>query len=309
MIRLLKLGTLLFVLSHFSSAGAYDLKLNSSSALLLSENSAREAFDPFIDYTEFQDNITEQQSINFFQSGRSLSLTTFGGYESITLTMRELYGDSLSFFGLGVSFFLDLNYALQVSFVFPHGHFNSITQTNHTFTSYGLDFKYYANKQNLVKGMSFFNLYAVFGVFSHKITPDLNRAAPSAPGTVPSVISTVPTAQAVPAPYISGNTPQPLSSEEKGLVSIHQKMGVKIGVGVEIPIIKQAFIGVEMAYYYTDLLFENDDLSNSYVAASSGNAYRTILDRLLIPPSPRNLQGNRFFGDMFNTAVLLGVNF
>ena len=307
MIRSLKLGTLFFVLSHFSVGEASDLELKPSSALLLAESSSREAFDPFIDYTEFQDNITEQQSINFFQSGRSLSISTFGGYESITLTMRELYGDSFSFFGLGISFFLDLNYALQVSFAFPHSHFNSITQTNHTFSMYGLDFKYYLNRQDIVKGMSFFNPYVIFSIFSHNINPDLTSS--SAPrSTALPIISAVPTSQALTPTTPSGNN-SPLSQEERRFVSAHQSYGVKIGAGIEIPIIKQSFMGIEMAYYYTNLLFENEDLSNTRLAPTAGNPYITILDRLLIPPSPRNLQGNRFFGDMFNTAILLGVNF
>ena len=51
------------------------------SPLLFAESSSRNALDPFIDYSEFQDRLTETKSINFFQSGRSLAINVFGGYD------------------------------------------------------------------------------------------------------------------------------------------------------------------------------------------------------------------------------------
>ena len=96
------------------------------------------AFDPFIDYGEFQDNVTEEESINFFQHGRSLSVAFMGGYEAITLNMRQIYGDA-AFVGANVSFFLDLRFAFQLNGVFPTRHYNSLFHSAYAFSHYGLD--------------------------------------------------------------------------------------------------------------------------------------------------------------------------
>ena len=121
-------------------------------------------FDPFIDYGEFQDNVAEEENINFFQNGRSLTLALNGGYEALTLNMRQIYGDA-PFFGAGISFFIDLRFAFQVSGAFPSGHYNSLLNNTSQFSHFGIDLKYYFNRQYLNKDADFFNPYVIFWPF------------------------------------------------------------------------------------------------------------------------------------------------
>ena len=309
--HLLKLSFVFFLMGQFSWAETSRLNLSEPSLLLARGSSSRRTFDPFIDYSEFQDNVTEQQNISFFQSGRSLSVGLFGGYESITLTMRELYGDSFTLFGASMSFFFDLNTAFQISLGFPRGHFSSITQNNHSFSHIALELKYYLNTQNLVEGISFFNPYVILGPlwFKIKFQPGEEEQESTTQPQGPPIISTQPTNQIPVTTTPVGTIPSPLDTEEINTIADHDSLGLKIGLGFEIPIIKQSYIGIEMSYYLTTLLFENENLSELTLAKVSPPPYYTILDRILTPSQPANLEGIRYFGDMFNTTVILGVNF
>lgn len=310
--HLLRSSLILFLIFHLALSEASSINKNESYNFLLAESSIRKAYDPFIDYTEFQDTVTEQQNINFFQSGRSLSLNLFGGYESVTLTMRELYGDSFNFLGASIAFFFDLNISFQISVGFPRTHFNSITQSSHSFSSYYFDFKYYFNRQNLVKGLSFLNPYVTFGPFFLRIklpiidSPQIIAGTPGGPPPIAIGLSVQNQFQGAPQNTVA---PPTRNKEEQHLTGDHTAYGLKIGLGVEIPLIKQVYMGLEANFYYANLLFENEDLSDIQLAKAEPAPYYTILDRLLTPPQPPNLNGLRFYGDLFNTMLLLGVNF
>ncbi|MDE0091866.1 MAG: hypothetical protein OXN83_01105, partial [Oligoflexia bacterium] len=150
------------------------------SSFLLANNTS--TFDPFIDYGEFQENVTEEESINFFHYGRSFSVALTGGYEAITLNIRQIYGDS-AFIGLNATFFLDLRFAIQLSGVFPTGHYNSLFNTAFPFSHYGLDLKYYWNRQYLNKDKDFFSPYVLFGPFQLNIKSSLPTNNQSPPST------------------------------------------------------------------------------------------------------------------------------
>ena len=177
--------------------------------------------------------------------------------------------------------------------------------SNHFFSTYSLDFKYYINQQNLIRKISVFNPYFIFGPFWFKVRPELTRARTPAPVQIP--VSNTPS----PSPT-STPTPNPVSSltiEERESVAELNNLGIRIGAGLEIPLMRQAYLGIETSFYYVNLLFENQDLSGIVRVPSQPVPYHTILDRILVPPQPHNLSGIRFYGDMVNTVLLLGVNF
>ena len=257
-------------------------------------------FDPFIDYGEFQDNVTEEESVNFFQNGRSLTLSFMGGYEALTLNMRQIYGDAPFVVGAGISFFLDLRFAFQVSGAFPSGHYNSLLNSSSSFSHFGIDLKYYLNRQYLTKDASFFNPYFVFGPFWLNIKAHIPQI--SAPQPIPLIQNPAQSpGQAIP-PL------DPLTRDEKQALASYNAAGVKAGLGLEIPFIKQSFIGVEVSYLYTVLQNENEDLSTLNLPPPNYNPNQSLIEKLQFPNRPQ-LEEYRFFGDLMNIIVLFGVNF
>lgn len=278
----------------FSGAGP----LSASQPLQLAQNEISGAFDPFIDYGDFQDNVTEEENIDFFQNGRSLTMSMSGGYEALSLNMRQIYGDA-PIFGAGVGFFLDLRFAFQVSGVFPAGHYNSLLSSTSSFSHFGIDLKYYLNRQYISEDADFFNPYFIFGPFWINIKSQIPRLPP------PSIpITNAPTDPSVSTSQNNLN----LSLQELTALSSWNAAGIKVGAGLEVPLIKQSFVGVEISYLYTVLEHENQDLTLLDLPPSNFNPNQSLLDRLLFPNRPQ-VEGWRFFGDLINIVILLGVNF
>ena len=315
-----------------------------SSSWLFAQSETVDTFDPFVDYNEFQDNKSEQEGIDFLKNGRLLTIGLSGGYEAITLNMRQIYGDTLGTFGAFISFFFDLQFAFQLSTIFPRRHYFSILKSYPTFSSYNVDFKYYFSRQNLIKGIAFLNPYIIFGPFWIKVTdfyPD-RLFPPSRPG-----VSTSPTAQTTtqtatgqqtpegtpgatstlpcnpqtdicPPPRSPGNLPTP---EEQKNTKPHSKTGFKLGLGFEIPLFKKIFIGFEISYWYLPLPFEEEDLTGVQkidipdhnspppLLTTQAPRKRNFLAQAIEPTAPSNLRGKRFFGDMVNGIFIIGINF
>ncbi|MCY4321173.1 MAG: hypothetical protein OXC37_02030 [Bdellovibrionaceae bacterium] len=277
----------LFLLESVCFAEHTKTKEQLSSINLIARNTS--TFDPFIDYGEFEDNITEEESINFFQYGRSFSVSLAGGYEAITFNIRQIYGDTF-FAGANVTFFLDLHFAIQLSGVFPSGHYNSLFNTSFPFSHYGLDLKYYWNRQYLNKDKDFFSPYVIFGPFHLNIKSSL----PTGPNT-----------NLQNPPQATNN----LSSIERQAIASYNATGVKIGFGFEFALIQQSFIGFELSYLYTVLQSENEDLSGQNfppLVQTANN--QTLLQRLQFPNRPE-VRGYRFYGDLMNIGIVFGVNF
>ena len=275
--------------------------LPSSKQWLLAQNSA---FDPFIDYGEFQDNVTEEENINFFQNGRSLALSVMGGWEALTMNIRQIYGDA-PFFGANISFFLDLRLALQIRGVFPTSHYNSLFGSTFPFSHYGMDLKYYFDRQYINKDADFLNPYVVFGPFWLNIKHNIPKTATASPAPA----SPPPSAQQAPANIpLSNPSSNPSTQEIKALDSFNSA-GLKIGAGIEFPLVKKSFAGIEISYLYTVLEHENEDLSLLELPASSSpSPNQPLFDRLLFPNRPQ-VVGYRFFGDLANFSVFIGINF
>ncbi len=129
---------------------------------------ADETYDPFADYSEFDQTQDEEADINFFRNGRFVTLGFIGGARNFTgAGLGKMY-KSAPAFGLFLSYFFDLRFALQFSFT-TSDHVFSVSSNSQTargtvsMTNFGLDMKYYINTQNVTKGLAQFNPYFIGG--------------------------------------------------------------------------------------------------------------------------------------------------
>ncbi len=124
-------------------------------------------YDPFIDYSEFEEAGEEEADINFFRNGRLLTAALLVGQRQFTEGMKDAI-DSDATYGFQFNYFFDLNFALQFSYMLgKHGYvLTNGTQTvrgDIQLNSFGLGMKYYFNMQNVTKGLSGFNPYLSVG--------------------------------------------------------------------------------------------------------------------------------------------------
>lgn len=128
-------------------------------------------YDPFADFSEFEDDEHQRRDIEFFESGRLLTLGFLGGYRSWTDNDAQLF-QSAPAFGLFLTYFFDLRFGLQVSFL-TGDHYtvwppsadgnNPAVPGNNALTTLSFDLKYYFNTQNVTKGLAFLNPYVLAG--------------------------------------------------------------------------------------------------------------------------------------------------
>ncbi len=128
---------------------------------------ADDTYDPFADYSEFDEAQDEEADINFFRHGRFVTLGFIGGARGFTGGLGSMYRPAPAF-GLFLSYFFDLRFALQFSFnTADHAlTVSSNSQTAHgtvSISSFALDIKYYVNTQNVTKGLAKLNPYLMAG--------------------------------------------------------------------------------------------------------------------------------------------------
>jgi hypothetical protein len=135
---------------------------------LVAQAEGDDAYDPFADYSEFEESMDEEEEINFFRNGRLLTMGFTGGYRGWTQTLGQIYSGAAGF-GLFMSYFFDLRFALQIGFmtsdhtlVVKGSGFDPIQGTVST-TDLSFLLKYYANTQNVTRGLADMNPYLVSG--------------------------------------------------------------------------------------------------------------------------------------------------
>lgn len=223
----------LFFLTHFSSqASAQELTASSQDlsyslapqpSYLLAQVDPDEAYDPFADYSEFDEDSDEEADINFFRNGRFLTAALFVGYRGFTQGMASTYTSGPSY-GLQLSYFFDLRLALAMSFV-TGDHAVKINTTgadyngNVSISSLSFNLKYYLNTQNVTKGLADLNPYLVGGLSQHFRTYTL-----------------------------------------AGLDGYNRDsaLGFDAGFGVEVPLLRRkAYLGIQGIYHYVSFEDEN----------------------------------------------------
>lgn len=131
---------------------------------------ANDAYDPFIDYNEYEVEDEEEADINFFRNGRLLTAGVLFGDRTFTQGLGKIYDNNVAY-GLYLSYFFDLRFALQFTFLTSSHrlHINTSAANvtgNASLNSIGVDIKYYFNTQNLTKGVATFNPYIIGGFSS-----------------------------------------------------------------------------------------------------------------------------------------------
>ena len=182
-----------------------------------------EAYDPFADYSEFDEASDEEADINFFKNGRFLTAGLALGPQTFTGGMASAYSDA-PIMGLTLSYFFDLRLALTLGLM-TSDHSVKIKTTGETLTGnvgineVNIHMKYYLSTQNMIKGIADLNPYLVGG-FS-QVTRSYSIAE--------------------------------LQSESRETAT-----STDFGGGIEIPLLRRkSFFGFQAVYHYINFADEN----------------------------------------------------
>lgn len=196
--------------------------------VLLAQSEDEDVYDPFADFSEFDEASEEEADINFFKHGRFATIGLMLGYRTFTDGMRKVFKDTLPY-GVYLSYFFDLRFALQLSFMsgthdisFKSGSSGTPVRGSSTVTVLGINLKYYFNTQNVTRGLADFNPY-IIGGFSN--------------------VSRTSTVSGVEA------------------FSKDSSMSFDIGTGIEIPISRnKMFVGGQIMYQMVNFKDENSEI-------------------------------------------------
>lgn len=190
---------------------------------LMAQSEPDEAYDPFSDYSEFDEDSEEEADVNFFRNGRFLTVGITGGYGGFTGNFSDIYTGS-PIFGLYLTYFFDLRLAMSFGFLTgDHAvNFNTNMDTytgNVSMSSINFDLKYYMNTQNVTRGLADLNPYFLVGFGQFYRTYTLAK--------------------------LDG-------------YSRDSTTGFDLGAGLEIPLMrKKAYLGLQATYNLVDFSDEN----------------------------------------------------
>lgn len=196
-----------------------------------------DAYDPFIDYSEYEEAGDEEADINFFRNGRFLTMGLNAGQRMFTDGMREIAKDDIGF-GLYLSYFFDLRFALQFGY-FTGSHGLTLKTSGGPVTgdadisALSADIKYYINTQNVTKGLAAVNPYLLFGLSS------VNRK---------------------------------ISLEGTADFTDDSSLGLDLGAGIEFPIMRnKMYFGAQALYQSVSFKDEGKELVTGYGQYPSGD--------------------------------------
>jgi len=196
-----------------------------------------EAYDPFADYSEFDEASEEEADINFFRNGRFLTVGLAVGPRTFTGGMDKAYGDGPAM-GLNLAFFLDLRLALMLGLM-TGDHSVRIPTSGPTYTgTVGFNevnfyLKYYLATQNMIKGFANLNPYIVGGLSQVTRTYSVSELQESSKDTI---------------------------------------MSTDAGFGIEIPLLRRkSFIGIQGVYHFANFKDENTRVIDNQVLQNKIN--------------------------------------
>jgi hypothetical protein len=202
---------------------------------LLAQSDPDEAFDPFSDYSEFDEASDEEADINFFRNGRFFTVALAGGYRGFTDNFSKVYTGGPTY-GLSLTYFFDLRLAMTLGFTTGDNAVKIESETrsyvgNVSFTTLNFDLKYYMNTQNVTRGLADLNPYLIggFGQFYRTYT----------------------------LAGLDG-------------YSRDSTMGMELGAGLEVPLMrKKAYLGIQGMYHYVNFADENKGYINETPTSGS----------------------------------------
>lgn len=192
---------------------------------LLAQTDPDEAYDPFTDYSEFDEESDEEADINFFKNGRFFTLGLAAGSRGFTGNFATTYQGAPTF-GIYITYFFDLRLALSVGFKtgdhavkFSTNDGTKIYTGNLSMSAMTFDFKYYLSTQNMTRGLADIGPYFIGGL---------------------------------------GQFYRTYTIADLDGYSRDSTMGFSLGAGIEIPLMrKKAFLGLQGVYHYVEFNDEN----------------------------------------------------
>ena len=189
-----------------------------------------EAYDPFSDYSEFDEASDEEADINFFRNGRFLTVGLAVGPQIFTDGMAKAYGDGPAM-GVYLSYFFDMRLAMSLGLMAADHNVKLKILTpgvNYTgtvsFNEVNFHLKYYFNTQNVQKGLADLNPYILGGL--SQVTRTYSIA-------------------------------ELLTKSKETLTS------TDLGLGIEIPLLRRkAYLGLQVLYHFASFTDENKSTVN-----------------------------------------------
>lgn len=192
----------------------------------LAQYDGDDVYDPFADYSEFEEDSQEEADINFFRNGRFFNIGLLLGGRMFTGGMAQHVEASPSP-GLALTYFFNIRLALQFAYTYSQHLLGPIDdpanvstiEGNVGMTSLSFDLKYYFNTSNVTRGLADLNPYILAG--------------------------------------FSQNT-RAFSLVDQTIVAKDEGGGIDLGVGVEIPVARnEMFVGAQFTYTYVNFATEN----------------------------------------------------
>ena len=220
--------------------------LTTFSTTSLAQSEMEDVYDPFADFSEFDESADQEADINFFKNGRLFNIGLLVGQRGYTENLARIYDPGLGV-GFFITYFFDLRFALQFSYLSSQGSYKVRSpsyQASGTaeLTSFNINFKYYFNTQNVTRGLAQLNPYVIFG-FSQN---------------------------------------QRILSEAGNLnIGKDNAQGFDIGAGMEIPLLRnKMFLGLQLIYHVINFKDEATEIaiqSENTGKFGSGDSYSTLL--------------------------------
>lgn len=206
---------------------------------MIAQSNSDDAYDPFSDYSEFDEETDEEADINFFRHGRLFTMGFAGSNRSFTENMATIYGPATEF-GLFISYFFDMRLALALWYLTGDHSVKFSTHKPDTYTgnvsisSFSFDLKYYLNTQNFTRGLADLNPYFFGGLGNYYRTYSISG--------------------------LEG-------------FSKDSTYGMAVGMGIEIPLMKKkSYLGIQTSYHMVTFADEN----KAYIGNGTEKLVKTI---------------------------------
>lgn len=206
-----------------------------------------DVYDPFADYSEFEENSQEEADINFFRNGRFFNIAFLMGGKMLTGGMAQ-HIDPAPTPGLSLTYWFNLRLALQFSYTYSQhllGPINGGTdgggspisyEGNMSVNSLSFDMKYYLNTNNVTRGLAELNPYFLIG--------------------------------------FSQNT-RNFALVGEAQVAKDEGAGLDLGFGIEVPVAhNEMFVGFQFVYTYVNFATENQRYPSPIPSGYDGEVFQ-----------------------------------
>ena len=234
----------IFLMSSAAFAASPSSKMLPDGGILVAQSEDDDAYDPFADYSEFEESMEEEEDLNFFRNGRLLTLGFTAGLRNFTGNLGQIY-KSNGIYGLNLTFFFDLRFGMQIGFLSSSHAISAPTTAGNvdgtvSLTDISLNLKHYFNTQNVTKGLASLNPYILGGVSTIQRTLSLRNVT-------------------------------------SGAYAKDSAFGFNLGAGIEIPMLKnKMYFGLQGAYQLVSFPDENKAFGGPGGITASGDSWTAL---------------------------------